>query len=130
MGPYLPNELRMGAGGSPCLIACQIKAFNSWSSARSGWEKSSRDDSLAPGAVLALTSVIETLGAISEYGFRSGVRLNPPNMSGAEASKYVIGGMPVMCSIVRRMLVWLYMVESTTPRCVYGEMTQAGARCE
>ena len=51
-------------------------------------------------------------------------------MGRAPASKCVIGRSPRISSMVRSIEVVLYMVLSTAWRFTYGEITNAGERCE
>ena len=62
---YLAKALRVGGGGSVCLMARHSTAFNSSSSTMSASEKSMRADSSLPEPFAGLLSVIEIFGGMA-----------------------------------------------------------------
>src|ERR1051325_6473548 len=100
------------------------------SGAAATWRKFSRDDVIAflrnsASATFFGSGFISSSGMLfvtEVNGVKSGFSVKQSNIGVAVASNWFIGGSPRICSIVRRMLVVLYCVFTTSPRFVYGLM--------
>src|SRR5215472_6396692 len=97
---------------------------------RSASRKSRRSDRAAVGVPPGLRWVNEMRGGSAAYGEVFAVAANAAVSGRAAASNWVIGRNPRISSMVRMTDDWLYIVLSTIPRRVYGEMANITERCE
>ncbi len=122
--------LRTGGGGASLRMARQRMSFNSSSSISSASSKSMLRRPRRRGRGRGLRS---SSGCAASPPVRRRVRAvawKAADMGRAPASKCVIGRRPRINSMVRSIEVVLYIVLSTTWRFTYGEITNAGERCE